>query len=103
MVSLEDLNLEYSEISSMRATSSFLQAKKLKNFRSSGVIACAWDAFCDEPPRSVDWGSFSIDDDQVSFLVQILGEDRCEKIQEIYLSMSAITEKSVALISKKND
>jgi hypothetical protein len=100
---LEELNLELTEKISPLGLLNFFQATKstLRKFSGSGVSHCIWDAFVNQP-RSLEWGAVApLKDEDVSLLVQILGDELCAKIHEIDLSQTQISETSLALISKK--
>jgi hypothetical protein len=100
-ISLQQLDVTGISIS-IRATYSFLQATKprLKEFYGSGLSACVFEVFAD-PPAILDWTVETICDQDVSFLIDILGDDGCLKIQEINLSRTPISETSLILIAEK--
>jgi hypothetical protein len=100
-ISLQQLDVTGISIST-RATYSFLQTTKprLKEFYGSGLSACVFEVFAD-PPAILDWTVETICDQDVSFLIDILGDDGCLKIQEINLSRTPISETSLILIAEK--
>ncbi len=100
---LQDLAI-VNNVFSVQATYGFLKETKsrLKRFQCSGKSACAYDAFVEPPRKHLDWQCLT-NDDEVSFLVQVLGNDRCKNVEEIDLSnsQSSITESIVTLILTK--
>jgi hypothetical protein len=100
---LQDLAI-VNNVFSVQATYGFLKETKsrLKRFQCSGKSACAHDAFVEPPRKHLDWQCLT-NDDEVSFLVQVLGNDRCKNVEEIDLSnsQSSITEAIVTLILTK--
>jgi hypothetical protein len=112
---LLDLNVCGVPQLTMQGTYNFLQATRstLKRFHCNGMIYHVFRTFLNPPSRVLRWcvvekhsggfvqRSMIFEDSDVSFLIQILGSDRFNEVEEVDLSQACITEASVALISRR--
>jgi hypothetical protein len=101
---LQELDLRGIELP-LRATFSFLQATKttMKRFLVSGKSVLSYHLFVgNQSSRVLNWAMQSIQDDDVFFLlVERLGDNERNQVQEINLSESQISERSISLIFEK--